>query len=58
MIYSYFDFGLKPAVFGCVTIAIAPPPLALARELFKGSNGSASLNSKKNFGWGLRIFCE
>ena len=32
-----------------------------ARELFKGSNGSASLlvcTRKKFFGWGLRIFCE
>ena len=32
-----------------------------ARELFKGSNGSASLVNctlKKFFGWGLRIFCE
>ena len=32
-----------------------------ARELFKGSNGSASLvdcTRKKFFGWGLRIFCD
>jgi len=32
-----------------------------ARELFKGSNGSASLvdcTRKKIFGWGLRIFCD
>jgi len=32
-----------------------------AKELFKGSNGSPSLldcTRKKNFGWGLRIFCE
>jgi len=32
-----------------------------ARELFKGSNGSANLadcTRKKFFGWGLRIFCE
>jgi len=31
------------------------------RELFKGSNGSASLlvcNGKNFFGWELRIFCE
>jgi len=26
---SYLDFGLKPAVFGCFTNAIAPPPIAL-----------------------------
>jgi len=32
-----------------------------AGELFKGSNGSASLvdcTQKKFFGWGVRIFCE
>ena len=27
-IYSYFDFGLKPAVVSCLTNAIAPPPIA------------------------------
>jgi len=26
---SYLDFGLKPAVFGCLTNALAPPPNAL-----------------------------
>ena len=32
-----------------------------ARELFKGSNGSASLvdcTRKKIFAWGMRVFCE
>jgi len=32
-----------------------------ARELFNGSNGSASLvdcTRKKIFAWGLRVFCE
>jgi len=29
MIYSYLDFNLKPAVFGCLTNAIAPPLIAL-----------------------------
>jgi len=29
MIYSYFDFGLKQAVFSCLTNALAPPPIAL-----------------------------
>jgi len=29
MVYSYFDFGLKTAVFGCLTNALAPPPIAL-----------------------------
>jgi len=33
MIYSYLDFRLKPAVFGCLTIA--PPPIAL--ESYLGS---------------------
>ena len=27
--YSYLDFSLKPAVFGCLTNAIAPPPIVL-----------------------------
>jgi len=31
-----------------------------ARELFKGSNGSASLLALENklYGWGLQFFCE
>jgi len=32
-----------------------------ARELFNGSNGSANLvdcTRKKNFAWGVRVFCE
>jgi len=29
MIYSYLDFGLKPAVFGCFTNTLAPPPIVL-----------------------------
>jgi len=29
MIYSYFDFGLKPAIVSCLTNALAPPPIAL-----------------------------
>jgi len=29
MMYSYFDFGLKPAVVGCLTNALAPLPIAL-----------------------------
>jgi len=28
-IHSYFEIGLKPAVFGCLPNAIAPPPIAL-----------------------------
>ena len=26
---SYLEIGLRPAVFGCLTNAIAPPPIAL-----------------------------
>jgi len=29
MIYSYLEISLKPAVFGCLTNAIAPLPIAL-----------------------------
>jgi len=29
MIYSCFDFGLKPAVVSCLTSALAPPPIVL-----------------------------
>jgi len=28
-IYSYQDISLKPAVFGCLTNAIPPPPIVL-----------------------------
>jgi len=28
-ICSYLDFSLKPAVFGCFTNVIAPPPITL-----------------------------
>jgi len=29
MIYLYFAIGLKPAVCGCLSNAIAPPPIVL-----------------------------
>jgi len=29
MIYPYFEIGLKPGVFGCLTNAIAPLLIAL-----------------------------
>jgi len=53
VIHLYFEISLIPAVFGCLTNAIAPPPIR-ARELFKGSNRSASLlllvcTQKQNF---------
>jgi len=60
MIYSYFDFGLKNSRF---RLPYQRPSSSAdcARELFKGSNGSASLvacTQKKFFGWGVRIFCD
>jgi len=59
-IYSYFDFRLKNSSF---RLPYQRPSSSAdcARQLFKGSNGSASLvdcTQKKIFGWGLRIFCE
>jgi len=29
MIYLYLEIGLKPAVVGCLSNVIAPPPIAL-----------------------------
>jgi len=60
MIYSYFDFGLKNSSF---QLPYQQPNSSAdcARELFKGSNGSASLvdcTRKKFFGWGGWIFCD
>ena len=59
-IYSYFDFGLKSSSF---RLPYQHPSSSAdcARELFKWSNGSASLvdcTQKKFFGWGVWIFCE
>jgi len=60
MIYSYFNFGLKNSSF---RLPYQRPSYSAdcVRELFNGSNGSASLadcTRKKIFGWGLRIFCD
>jgi len=61
--YDIFVLRFQPkktAVFGCLTNALANPPICV-RELFKGSNGSASLvdyTQKKFFGWGMQIFCD
>jgi len=60
MIYSYFDFSLKNSSF---QLPYQRPSSSAdcARELFKGSNGLASLVdcTQKNFlGWEVRIFCE
>jgi len=60
MIYSYFDFSLKNRSF---RLPYQRPSSSTdcARELFKGSNGSASLvdcTRKKFFGWGVQIVCD
>jgi len=48
-IYPYFEIGPKPAVFGCFTNAIAPPPIAL--ESCSNSQDLAGLLvcNEKNF---------
>jgi len=57
---SHFDFALKNSSF---RLPYQRPSSSAdcAKELFKGSNGSASLvdcTRKKNFAWGVRVFCE
>ena len=59
-VYSYLDFGLKNSSF---RLPYQRPSSSAdcAKELFKSSNGSASLvdcTLKKFFGWGMRIFCD
>jgi len=59
-IYSYFNFSLKNSSF---RLPYQRPSSSAncARELFKGSNGSASLvdcTRKKIFGWEMWIFCD
>jgi len=57
-IYSYFDFGLRNSSFQ-FPYQRHSSSADYARELFKGSNGSASLldcTRKKFFGSKLRIF--
>jgi len=58
-IYSYLDFGLKNSSF---RLSYQRPSsyADCTRELFKGSNRSASLVhcTHKVFCWGLWIFCE
>jgi len=59
-IYSYFDFGLKNSRFR-LPYQRTSSSADCARELFKGSNGSASLVDctwKKIFCLGVRIFCD
>jgi len=59
-ICSYFDFGPKSSSFW-LPYQCPSSSTDYARELFKGSNGSASLVDctwKKFFGWGVQIFCD
>jgi len=51
---SYLDFGLKPAVFGCLTNAIAPPPIALE----SCSTAQTDWPVLKIFWLGVADFCE
>jgi len=47
---SYLVFGLKPAVFGRLTNATAPPPIALEScSMAQTDRQSSRLHSKKNF---------
>jgi len=56
---SYQDFGLKSAVFSCLTNAIAPRPIVLESCSRAVTDQTVfSLHSKKIFCWGLGIFCE
>jgi len=58
-IYSYFDFGLKPAVVSCLTNTLAPPSIALdSCSKLKRIGQPSRLHLKKMFAWGLQIFCE
>jgi len=60
MMYLYFDFGLKNSSFQ-LPYQCPSSSADCARELFKGSNGSASLvdyTRKKFLVAGLQIFCE
>jgi len=55
---GFGDFRKKTAVFGCLTNALAPPPIAL-ESYSTAQNGSASLvdgTRKKFFAWGVRVF--
>ena len=60
--YDIFVLWFRPKTSSCQLPYQRPSSFAdCARELFNGSNGSASLvdyTRKKFFGWGVRIFCE
>ena len=49
-IYSYYEIGLKPAVVGCLTNAIAPLPIALESCSRAQTDGPAFCSAlEKNF---------
>ena len=57
---GFGDFRKKNSSFG-LPYQRPSSSADCARELFNGSNGSASLvdcNRKKFFAWGVRFFCE
>jgi len=56
----YLDFSLKPAVFGCLINAIAPPPIALESCSNPQKIWQVFWSALKKifFGWGLQIFYE
>ena len=60
--YDIFVLRFRPtkqAVFGCLTTALAPPPIALESCLMSQQiSQSSRLHLKKIFWSGLRIFCE
>jgi len=56
MIYSYLDFSLKPAVFGCLTHAIAPLPITPESCSRAQIGQSSSLHLKKSFWLGVVDF--
>ena len=57
---SYLDFNIKPAVFCCLTNAIAPPPIALKSCSRVQMDQLVFLTTleKKFFGPRLQIFSE
>jgi len=53
MTYSYSEIGLKPSVFGCITNAIAPQPIALESGSSAQTDRPVFYTRRKNF-W-LRV---
>jgi len=56
---GFGDFCKKTAVFGCLTNVLASPPIALEScSMAQRIGQSSRLHSKKNFAWGVQVFCE